>query len=177
MALNLGLVGLPGSGKTTLFKALVRGKARISAHRHGGLEPNLGNVPVPDERLESLKQVIGSESIVPLSINFIDLTIPRSSGTRREDLGKQVIAHLREADALVVILRGFIDSTGILPEPDPVEDAKILGMEMMLADLELVESLLSRREKAYKLGQKEFAREVEILKKVHSNLQRIFRLP
>ena len=139
MALNLGLVGLPQSGKTTLFNALVRGDARTSGHRHGALEPNLGSAPVLDSRLEPLRQSLGSGKAVPLSINFIDLTIPRADQAHGEELGKQVVAHLREADALVAVLRGFNDPTGMLPPPDPAGDAQTLDTEILLADLCLVE--------------------------------------
>ncbi|MCL5037551.1 MAG: DUF933 domain-containing protein [Chloroflexi bacterium] len=170
MALNLGIVGLPGSGKTTLFNALTHGGARTSGQRRGTLEPNLGSVNVPDVRLEPLGDVLGSAKAVPLSINFIDLTIPRTGEHHGDDMSKQVIACLREADALVAVLRGFNDPTGLLPEADPRSDAHVLLAELQLADLSLVESLLEKRERAFRLGQKEYGREVEILKKVHACL-------
>ncbi len=161
MSFSLGLVGLPNSGKTTLFSALTGGEIKISPHKY-----NLGTVGVRDARLQALQKVFQAGKTVPVYITFIDF-MPFAQKERIGELGSQFLTQAKECSALLVVLRGFPDP---LP-PQPLKEAESINLEMLLSDLKITENVLEKREKLLKLGQKEYQREVELLKKVKAALE------
>jgi hypothetical protein len=141
MSLALGLVGLPNAGKSTLFNALTRAGASVAAYPFTTIDPNLGQVPVPDDRLQALTQIIHPARVVPAAIRFIDIAGLVRGASRGEGLGNRFLAHIREVDAIVHVVRCFASGDVVLIEGDlnPVRDAEIVETELALADLESVE--------------------------------------
>jgi GTP-binding protein YchF len=138
MSLKIGIVGLPNVGKSTLFNALLKKSQALAAnYPFATIEPNVGTVPVPDERLSALQQVYNSEQIVPATIEFVDIAGLVKNAAQGEGLGNQFLSHIREVDAIVHVLREFNDSDVIHVEGrvDPTEDQQIISTELMLADL------------------------------------------
>jgi GTP-binding protein YchF len=140
MSLALGLAGLPNAGKSTLFNALTRGGAAVAAYPFTTIDPNLGQVAVPDGRLEALAAVLHPERIVPATVRFIDIAGLVRGASRGEGLGNRFLAHIREVDAIVHVVRCFLGTDVAIVEGslDPVRDAEIVETEMALADLETV---------------------------------------
>lgn len=140
MSLALGLVGLPNAGKSTLFNALTRGGAAVASYPFTTIDPNLGQVPVPDPRLEALARVVRPERIVPATIRFIDIAGLVRGASKGEGLGNRFLAHIREVDAIVHVIRCFAAGDVAMVEGDlnPVRDAEIVETELALADLESV---------------------------------------
>ena len=167
MSLSLGIVGLPNSGKSTLFNALTRGEARVSNHPFTTIEPNVGNVKINEGRLTPLLRIYRAKREVPPEITFFDIAGLIEGSSQGEGMGNQFLSHIRQTDALVIMLRCFEDpqvhSYGNI---SPVKDMEILSTELLLADLEVVEKALEKREKAYRLGEKTYRDEVEALQKV-----------
>lgn len=152
MSLALGLVGLPNAGKSTLFNALTRGGAAVAPYPFTTIDPNLGQVSVPDTRLAAVAAVIRPARVVPATIRFIDIAGLVRGASAGEGLGNRFLAHIREVDAIVHVVRCFAagpaDASPVAREEgdlDPVRDAEIVETELALADLEAVER---SREKA-----------------------------
>jgi hypothetical protein len=141
MSLALGLVGLPNAGKSTLFNALTRAGAAVAAYPFTTIDPNLGQVAVPDERLQALATVLHPERVVPAAIRFIDIAGLVRGASKGEGLGNRFLAHIREVDAIIHVVRCFSSNDVALVEGDlnPVRDAEIVETELALADLESVE--------------------------------------
>jgi GTP-binding protein YchF len=141
VSLALGLVGLPNAGKSTLFNALTRAGAAVASYPFTTVDPNLGQAPVPDDRLQALAQVIRPERVVPAAIRFIDIAGLVRGAAKGEGLGNRFLAHIREVDAVVHVVRCFASGDAALVEGDlnPVRDAEIVETELALADLEAVE--------------------------------------
>ncbi|MGQ0568761.1 MAG: redox-regulated ATPase YchF [Armatimonadota bacterium] len=141
MSLALGLVGLPNAGKSTLFNALTRAVAAVASYPFTTIDPNLGQVPVPDDRLQALAAVIRPARVVPATIRFIDIAGLVRGASKGEGLGNRFLAHIREVDAIVHVVRCFESGDVALVEGDlnPVRDAEIVETELALADLESVE--------------------------------------
>ncbi|MDR7423472.1 MAG: redox-regulated ATPase YchF [Armatimonadota bacterium] len=140
MSLALGLVGLPNAGKSTLFNALTRGGATVASYPFTTIDPNLGHVPVPDPRLEALARVLRPERMVPATIRFIDIAGLVRGASKGEGLGNRFLAHIREVDAVVHVVRCFTAGDVAMVEGDlnPVRDAEIVETELAAADLESV---------------------------------------
>jgi GTP-binding protein YchF len=140
MSLALGIAGLPNAGKSTLFNALTRGGAAVAAYPFTTIDPNLGQVAVPDSRLDALAAVLRPERIVPATVRFIDIAGLVRGASRGEGLGNRFLAHIREVDAVVHVVRCFVGADVPMVEGslDPVRDAEIVETEMALADLETV---------------------------------------
>lgn len=141
MSLALGLVGLPNAGKSTLFNALTRAGAAVAPYPFTTIDPNLGQVAVPDDRLQALAGVIHPQRVVPAAIQFIDIAGLVRGASKGEGLGNRFLAHIREVDAIVHVVRCFASGEVARAEGElaPVRDAEIVETEMALADLETVE--------------------------------------
>ncbi|MDI6773229.1 MAG: redox-regulated ATPase YchF [bacterium] len=155
MSLALGLVGLPNAGKSTLFNALTRAGAAVASYPFTTIEPNLGQVAIPDPRLQAVAGVIHPARTVPATARFIDIAGLVQGASRGEGLGNRFLAHIREVDAIVHVVRCFSDPAAPLDEtgPDPVNDAEIVETELALADLETVERARERAATRAKAGE------------------------
>ena len=173
MSLKCGIVGLPNVGKSTLFNALT--KAGIAAENYPfcTIEPNVGIVELPDPRLQQLADIVKPERIVPAIVEFVDIAGLVAGASKGEGLGNQFLAHIRETDAIVNVVRCFDDPNivHVSGKVDPVSDIEVIQTELCLADLGTVEKSLQRYTKAAKSGNdKEAAKLVQVLTKVEACL-------
>lgn len=169
MSLKIGIVGLPNVGKSTLFNALVKGSLAVAAnYPFCTIEPNVGIVEVPDERLIPLAAVSKSQKIIPTIIEFVDIAGLVRGASKGEGLGNQFLAHIRECDAIAMVIRFFVDEniTHIEGKIDPISDIETIETELQLADIATVDKKLFSVEKELKTGTKES-------KYIHSGLQKI----
>jgi GTP-binding protein YchF len=145
MSLKIGIVGLPNVGKSTLFNALMRrAQAQAANHPFTTIEPNVGIVDVPDLRLQELAKIASSEKIIPATVTFVDIAGIIRGASKGEGLGNQFLSHIREADAIALVLRCFADDSIIHVEGkvDPMDDARTVLLELILADLGTVQKKL-----------------------------------
>ena len=173
MSLKCGIVGLPNVGKSTLFNALT--KAGIAAENYPfcTIEPNVGVVEVPDPRLNQLAAIISPERIVPAIVEFVDIAGLVAGASQGEGLGNQFLAHIRETDAIVNVVRCFEDENVIhvAGKVDPISDIEVIQTELCLADLGTVDKSLQRYTKAAKSGNdKEATKLVQVLTKCQAAL-------
>jgi len=146
---RFGFVGLPNSGKSSLYNALAGGGALAAPYAFATTDPNVGVAKVPDQRLDRLAAMSSSRKVVPASVEFVDIGGLVEGASTGEGLGNKFLAHIREVDAVVYLLRAFVDDD--VPGPsDPLECLRVVELELALADLETVESRIERRRKAAK---------------------------
>jgi len=168
MGFKCGIVGLPNVGKSTLFNALTQTAAAQAAnYPFCTIEPNVGDVAVPDPRLETLAAIAGSQEIIPTRITFVDIAGLVRGASKGEGLGNQFLANIREVDAVAHVLRCFEDDdiTHVEGKIDPVSDAETVETELMLADLESLEKRIKPLEKKANSGEKEAKEQLALMMK------------
>ncbi|GGJ01744.1 redox-regulated ATPase YchF [Paenibacillus hunanensis] len=172
MALKAGIVGLPNVGKSTLFNAITQAGAESANYPFCTIDPNVGIVEVPDERLDKLTELVEPKKTVPTAFEFVDIAGLVRGASKGEGLGNKFLAHIREVDAIVHVVRCFEDEniTHVDGKIDPISDIQTINLELVLADLDSVEKRIDRAKKNMKGGNKQYAQEIEILERVKETL-------
>jgi GTP-binding protein YchF len=165
---RFGFVGLPNAGKSSLYNALAGGGALAAPYAFATRDPNVGVAKVPDHRLDALAEMSSSRNVVPAAVQFVDIGGLVEGASKGEGLGNRFLANIREADAVVYVLRAF-DDEDVPGAADPLEHLRVVELELTLADLESVESQLEKRRKAAR-ADKSLLPEVEALDAAHAAL-------
>jgi GTP-binding protein YchF len=173
MSLQLGIVGLPNSGKSTLFNALTRAGAAVAPYPFTTIDPNVGVAALVDPRLTALAEMVKPERVVPAAIEFLDIAGLVRGAHRGEGLGNRFLGHIRNVDAVVMVVRCFEDADvpHIYGRIDPLEDLEILNLELVLADLSSVERRIDKIRTAAKAAPREHATELAALESLRIALQ------
>lgn len=173
MALQVGIVGLPNVGKSTLFNALTSAKAEAANYPFCTIDPNVGVVTVPDPRLDQITQFIKPQSVVPTTMEFVDIAGIVKGASQGEGLGNQFLSHIRETNAIIHVVRCFHDDNiiHVSGSVDPLRDMEVINTELMLADLDSIEKRIKRTEKMVKnTTDKKLKMEHDVSVKVHQVL-------
>ncbi len=173
MGLQIGIVGLPNVGKSTLFNALTRAGATVAAYPFTTIEPNRGIVVIPDRRLDVLAEMVTPERVTPATVKFVDIAGLVRGAHRGEGLGNQFLGHIRDVDAIAVVCRCFadVDVSHVEGEVNPVRDLEVLDLELILADLEVTERRLDKVRTAAKARPRDYAQEMKALEELRERLQ------
>ena len=169
--MKLGIVGLPNVGKSTLFNALTNAGAQSANYAFCTIEPNVGIVPVPDERLTRLAEMYNPHKVTPATIEFVDIAGLVKGASKGEGLGNKFLSHIREVDAVIHVVRCFEDDNIIHVDGsvDPQRDIETINLELILSDAEILDRRIDRDTKVLK-GDKSVAKSLEVFKKVRAEL-------
>lgn len=172
MGFSLGIIGLPNVGKSTLFNILSRAKAEVSNYPFCTINPNVGVVEVPDERLAQVQKIIGSAKAIPTAIEFYDIAGLVKGAHKGEGLGNQFLSHIRKVDAIAHVVRCFKsnDIAHVAGKVDPKSDIETVNIELGLADLALVDKQLAAAKIKAKAGDKKVLKEAEVLQRLRDAL-------
>ncbi len=171
--MKLGIVGLPNVGKSTLFNAITKAGAESANYPFCTIEPNVGVVCVPDERLDVLTKMYNPKKVTPAIVEFVDIAGLVRGASRGEGLGNKFLSHMREVDAMVHVVRCFEDTNIVHVDGsvDPVRDIETINLELIFADLESVDKRIDRTLKMMKSGDKKYAAELELWKRFKEALE------
>lgn len=170
--MKLGIVGLPNVGKSTLFNSLTKAGAESANYPFCTIDPNIGIVPVPDERLKVLGDLYQSEKVVAATIEFVDIAGLVKGASKGEGLGNQFLSNIREVDAIVHVVRCFEDGNIVHVDGsiNPLRDIETINLELIFSDMEIIERRISRASKGAR-NDKTLAKEVELLKRLKEHLE------
>src|SRR5690625_3330498 len=173
MSLTAGIVGLHNVGKSTLFNAITRAGAESANYPFCTIDPNVGIVEVPDERLNNLTEVVKPKKTVPTAFEFTDIAGIVKGANKGEGLGNQFLSHIRQVDAICQVVRCFDDEnvTHVSGKVSPVDDIETINLELILADLETVNRRYERAEKLARQKEKEAVQEFNVMKKLKEGLE------
>lgn len=170
--MKLGIVGLPNVGKSTLFNSLTKAGAESANYPFCTIDPNVGVVPVPDERIEKLGELYHTKKVTPAVIEFVDIAGLVKGASKGEGLGNQFLANIREVDAIVHVVRCFEDANVVHVDGsiDPMRDIETINLELIFADIEVLERRIAKQGRAAN-NDKKVAREVDMLKELIAHLE------
>lgn len=170
--MKLGIIGLPNVGKSTLFNALCGGGAQSANYPFCTIDPNVGIVPVPDKRLDVLAEMYSPELYTPATIEFVDIAGLVKGASRGEGLGNKFLSHIRDVDAVIHVLRCFVNDDIIHVEGnvDPIRDLETINLELIFSDMEMLERRIEKTRKLMK-GDKTLSAELEVFEKVYEGFQ------
>jgi GTP-binding protein YchF len=172
MSLQIGLVGLPNAGKSTLFNALTSGSVATASYPFTTIDPNLGVTAIPDDRLQAVARIVEPEKVIPATIEFVDIAGLVKGAHRGEGLGNQFLGHIRNTDAVAVVLRAFQDAdvAHSHPQVDPLLDLDTLDLELALADIATIDRRVEKVQGQAKAQPKAYQHELKLLEEIRAAL-------
>src|SRR4051812_48254041 len=172
MSLSVGIVGLPNVGKSTVFNALTSGKAEAANYPFCTIDPNVGIVPVPDERLTRIESHIKTQKVIPAIVEIVDIAGLVAGASQGEGLGNKFLANIRETNAILMMVRCFEDPNvvHVSGTVDPMRDIDIIDLELVLADLDTADKRLKKAQTQAKSGAKDTKVELAVAERVHAHL-------